>query len=372
LKSINSALKVLLSIGGWNFNDCGGAGASSCNLFSDMVSTPANRATFISNVVAFLVQHHFDGIDIDWEYPVVAGHNGASSTPEDKSNLVILIKEMRDTFRTNGLLVTAAVGIGKSTVDQAYDVPSLCDPDTGFDWINLMAYDMHGAWEPITGHHTSLYATTDDETAYGYPVSVSWAVDYWLELGCSSKKLTLGLATYGKTFQLSPGTSHGMLVSASGAGNAGPGTREKGMLAYAEIQTMINNNELIEVWDQARGVPYAYSSSGMMVAYDNERSVGLKCDLIKSKDLLGGMNWALDLDEFKKGYTLLAVVKSKLLINTSPAEESLLAQHQSTSSSVVFAVVGVVSGLVVVAAAVMIYRTRRNGQEQETIVHYQV
>lgn len=65
LKEKNKNLKVLIALGGWTFNDPGPWQP----VFSDLSSTAANRATFIKNLMGFLSQYGFDGVDFDWEYP---------------------------------------------------------------------------------------------------------------------------------------------------------------------------------------------------------------------------------------------------------------------------------------------------------------
>lgn len=55
-------VKVLIAIGGWN-DSLGGK-------YSRLVNSAAARKKFIDHVIQFILKHNFDGLDLDWEYPV--------------------------------------------------------------------------------------------------------------------------------------------------------------------------------------------------------------------------------------------------------------------------------------------------------------
>ena len=58
LKKQNPALKVLLSIGGWEAGN-----------FSEMAADEKHRKAFARNCLNAVTKYSLDGIDIDWEYP---------------------------------------------------------------------------------------------------------------------------------------------------------------------------------------------------------------------------------------------------------------------------------------------------------------
>jgi GH18 family chitinase len=68
--------KIVVSVGGE------GSGA----MISGVVADPGIRSTFISNLVAFVNTHGYDGVDLSWESP---------EGTEDRDNYVFLVRELR-------------------------------------------------------------------------------------------------------------------------------------------------------------------------------------------------------------------------------------------------------------------------------------
>lgn len=58
VKARNPGLKIMIALGGWTFNDPG----TWQSVFPTMVSSQANRATFITNLLGFLSEYGYDGV----------------------------------------------------------------------------------------------------------------------------------------------------------------------------------------------------------------------------------------------------------------------------------------------------------------------
>jgi chitinase len=85
LKQMYPQLKTLISVGGWD--DSG--------KFSDAALTDLSRTAFADSVVAFIKQYGFNGVDIDWEYPVSGGLAGNIRRTADKTNFTLLLQKLR-------------------------------------------------------------------------------------------------------------------------------------------------------------------------------------------------------------------------------------------------------------------------------------
>lgn len=126
--------------------------------FSRMVNSNANRKAFIDSSIALLREWGFDGLDLDWEYP--ASRDSGKNHPGDKQKFTQLCSELMAAFKRDAaerqlprLMLTAAVAAGKTTIDAGYEIAKI---GKILDVLNLMAYDLHGTWDGMTGHHTAM------------------------------------------------------------------------------------------------------------------------------------------------------------------------------------------------------------------------
>lgn len=278
-------IKVTLALGGWN--------DSLGDKYSKLVRDANARRRFVKHSVEFVEKYGFQGLDLDWEYPVCWQVDCKKGHADEKEGFASLVEELAVAFRPRGLLLSSAVSPSKMVIDAGYDIPSLA---VNFDWIAVMTYDFHGHWDKKTGHVAPLYEHPQDENKY---FNGNFSINYWIEKGCPPSKLVMGVPMYGQSFGLSDQSQHGLNAKSYGPGDAGQFTRAGGFLAFYEICTKINSGGWTVVRDaEGRMGPYAYKGA-QWVSYDDIEDVKRKAQYMRDMKLGGGMIWALDLDDFR-------------------------------------------------------------------------
>jgi len=296
LKQTHPDLETLISVGGWTFSQDG----STSWIFPTIAEDAGFRAQFGESAVSYAREHGFDGIDIDWEYP------GASDTGGFTLFLQALRQAIEDEASVSGedpLLLTIAAPAGEAHHANI----ELGAIHGSLDWINVMTYDYHGAWDGVTGVNAPLFA----DSAPGGNAYVDHTIQAYLAGGVPPAKLVLGFPTYGRAFAGAAGT--GMSEAAPGSHPPGPCTQESGVLAYYEIRDLIDGGAYTEEWDAATSTPYAHDGQGDWITFDNEASFEKKLDYLEDEGLGGAMVWAIDLDDFAAGSPLLSVLSERLI-----------------------------------------------------------
>jgi chitinase len=275
LKRQNPSLTVLVSVGGWLWS----------TNFSDVSLTAQSRQIFIDSVMDFLSRYDLDGLDIDWEYPGMAG-SGHPFRPEDKQNFTLLLKELRERFdrqtrkTRRHLYLTTAAGASNEFLDHT----EMAKAQRYLDTVNLMAYDYY---EPgsdnITGHHAPLYTSDDDPKK----ISGDASVRAFEQAGVPAAKIVLGLPFYGHVWGNVPDRNHGLFQPGKPIPNA--------YAPYSVIVTTMLNSEssqFMRYWDPVAFVPYLYSAEKQVfVSYEDPESIAAKGRYVQSHKLGGVMFW---------------------------------------------------------------------------------
>lgn len=276
LKKDNPNLKTLISVGGWNWS----------GKFSDVALSEASRTKFARSCVEFITEHGFDGVDLDWEYPVGGGLETNKNRPEDKQNFTMLLKEIREQLDDEGLkdnkhyLLTIAAGasnyyIGNTEVNKFSDY---------LDYVNIMTYDLHGTWDALADFNAPLYDNKDNSNQY--KISIDSSVNVWLKAGLPKDKLVVGVPFYGYEYNVSENINNGLYQKFSGGKS----------LSYDSIaKNYLNKPEFVKYFHEESLVPYL-SSESIFISYDDAQSIGLKAKYILDNNLGGAMIWELSQD----------------------------------------------------------------------------
>ena len=226
-KARTNGVKILISIGG----DAASSDKKLLDRYFDLL-TDTKRASFAARLADYVVRHDFDGLDVDIEGPSINQDYGA------------FIEDLAKVLRPKNKLLTSALskGYGGSKV-----------PDSAlahFDFVNIMAYDGAGPWNPkAPGQHSSFEFATNN-------------VAYWLKRGLPKSKAVLGVPFYGYGF--------------------GEAFR-KGDYGYAKILAAYPGAEKS---DQV----------GNMIWYNGLPTIRAKSRYVVEEGLGGIMIWSLDYD----------------------------------------------------------------------------
>ncbi|KAK6220679.1 hypothetical protein LQW54_001870 [Pestalotiopsis sp. IQ-011] len=250
----NPKLKVWLAIGGWSFSD---NNTETQPLVGTIASSPVTRYSFAYNLVRFMKQYGFDGVNIDWEYPGAPDRGGQN---RDIENYPLLLQAIRQAF--NGNLGNAQWGIS-ITASSSYwylrwfDLPAIVEQ---VNFINLMSYDLHGIWDQDNELGAYAWAHTN-LTEVDKALELFWRNDVPPTL------INLGIAFYGRPYSLSDAVCDTPGCPFDGPGASGDCTQTEGYLSYNEIMEIIDNygDSAVVTWDEAAGVKYlVYKSNNWL------------------------------------------------------------------------------------------------------------
>jgi chitinase len=304
--------KILLTCGGWGSDKS-----------FDEATSPANRRTFVNNLVHYMQQSGYDGLDIDWE-PVTSPAQFKQFIPE--------LRRAMKAANPASLLTTAAFSFDKAVVEMK----------DYFDQINLMTYDMSGPWPAwISWHNSPVY-----DGGYRFPStgnllpSMDGRVNEYIKAGVPAAKLGIGIDFYGYVWSGGTGTSTGGVTKPRQAWTTPPIVKSN--VAYSAIMDSYGMYPVR--YDSVAQAVYIsidapQDEDDKFISFENEKTMFEKAAYVRQKGLGGVI-----LYELAAGYRpglppgqrdpLLQAVKSAFGSGTPPPDPPVDAEKPSISIKV--------------------------------------
>ncbi|XP_058827955.1 chitotriosidase-1-like [Topomyia yanbarensis] len=216
--------------------------------------------------------------------------NMAEEKPEEQPREEVNVGEFFCDFDREGLILSAAVASTQFIAEKFYDIKRV---SAALRFLNIMTFDMHGAWDNYCGLNSPLYEGSADKTDIQKQLNVNASIHYWLSQGTPKEKIILGIPLFGRSFTLVNPDDNQIGAATIGPGIAGQYSRKPGVIGYNEFC----EKQQSELWlthfnEEQKGV---YATRGnQWVSYE----IALKMKYLLNMDLGGAMVWALESDDF--------------------------------------------------------------------------
>ncbi|KAF9452782.1 glycoside hydrolase family 18 protein [Macrolepiota fuliginosa MF-IS2] len=305
-------VKASLSIGGW----------TGSRYFSPSVGSTQNRTAFVTAVTDLVQQYSLDGIEFDWEYPGLQGIGCNVVNPDDTSNFLTFLKELRSTSTGQGLVLSAAVYTKPFADTTGQPSAKLSEFSQVLDYITIMNYDTKSTPSSGAGPDAPL----DDSCApsgsqFG---SAKSSVSAWTSAGIPANQIVLGVPAYGHSFVIPPsaalsgqstnGNETLSLYPAYTANNTRKGDRWDGDGGIDVCGNPVGPGGVYTYWglidegylnadgtipegidsdfDNCSQTPFLYNQNKQIyISYDNAESFTIKGNFVNVTGLAGFAMW---------------------------------------------------------------------------------
>lgn len=275
LKNQNPSLKVLLSIGGWEWSAP----------FPAVADDATKRGNFATSCRQKTVELGLDGIDIDWEWP----GGGGNSVPRanDSSNFTELVKGVRQALDSLGASNGKSYELTCYAPANPNQIASwdLAQLKNYFHFFNVQGYDLHGAWENRTGHQSALKHSASAPADDKLDIEATMAI--YRAANVPASQLLVGAGFYGQAWNSANPAQNGLYQNANPYGQITYGTIAGGPL-----------KEYLRTWDADAKVPWLFDALGnqQVVCYDDPQSLFEKANYSRANGYSGVFFWQLNGD----------------------------------------------------------------------------
>ena len=156
--------------------------------FTGMETTAGALHALIKNLEAFVNEHGYDGVDIDWEYP---------SSTLDEITFFHLMSGLRTSFPSPRYILSVDVAPWGGT---GYDFPHTTEL---VDYFNIMTYDCAGPWTDDGQLNSPIFPDPSNPEPYMCEPggSVEEAINIYEQSNVPLAKMNIGTPFYGYFYE---------------------------------------------------------------------------------------------------------------------------------------------------------------------------
>ena len=306
-------MHATLSFGGWT-----NAGATTAPMFAQLTSSDASIANFTKQSVAAMRAAGYDGIDIDWEW--WSDYSVAPAAAQIK-----LYTSLRNALNTASqqdgkkyrLTIAVVAGLDKIQATETA-VPGAWKTIAGLvDNINVMAYDMHGAFDAISDFQAP-WGMEANSPHLATKYDIQDAMNAYVGYGVPSSKLVLGVPAYGRSMKVASLNNYGLYQTVTGVPSGDNDDASSGATGVFLYNCIINSaacnsngstiaaltfvNQGSATFNQLSSQaqePWAYGATpqgNIFLTYDNVATATFKTQKVKANGYGGVMVWEIDGD----------------------------------------------------------------------------
>jgi chitinase len=272
--------------------------------FSTVVADAGLRATLVSNLAKFIKDNHYDGVDVDWEFP------GDTSDSEGFAELMLEVRQYLPSPRYLLSIDSGPWGGGFTPFDRLA---------RHVDYFNIMMYDCAGPWTADAQLNSPIFWDHSDPDPWECQPggSADGAMDIYLNhFHLSPSQLNMGTPFYGYYYkgvralwQVCPGA------------NPNTNTDCPDNTVFAEnygtfIKPRITGTGWVRQYDLVALVPYLLRADGGrgFITYDDPISTYARVWYsVWDRGLGGTFLWSLDEDYDGHSQDLLDAMNSAIV-----------------------------------------------------------
>lgn len=269
LKQQNPKLQTWIAIGGWRLSEH----------FASVAADADKRSNLIRSTLKFVRQHQFDGVVLDWRYPMFHPERPLDLQREEAKDWLALVREFKQALNSVDEPLQLVVAMPSWPV-LLRPLP-LAEAANYVDYFYLLNVDLAGAWSRYNGHASPLYWS--EQNPEPFPASMDLAVQTLLHSAVPSCKIIVSAPAIGRSWRHA---DHLYSASASASkGSLDNPTQKSGLLIQSEVNYLISQGYQ-QHWDEVAQASYLQQGDHF-VSYESERALAAKLAYSQRHQLAG-------------------------------------------------------------------------------------